>query len=205
MPIRLGSLLSWGAFLAILADDLNSGKWFVDEDTNDLKLREFKTTRVEPSYFDILRWRMDQKHGRTAKTAAKRKSGVPGGTASPGGSPYSSPADANGDTRGRSLQRLSSPSPLVSPARVGFGKSSALARVAEESGQADPKLITNGIKEDKLVEVETPKAQNDTKSTTQHDAAPETNGKESSSSKTEGDLINGHIEDIDGGMKTIEI
>ncbi|KAI0434507.1 putative 1,3-beta-glucan protein [Xylaria sp. FL1042] len=196
---------SWGAFLAILADDLNSGKWFVDEDTNELKLREFKTTRVEPSYFDILRWRMDQKHGRTAKTVAKRKSGVPGSAASPGGSPYSSPVDANGDVRGRTLQRLSSPSPLVSPARVGFGKPSALARVAEESGQAEPKLVTNGIKEDKLVEVETPNLESNAQSATNQVIAPEVKGKEPSSVKREADLVNGHADDIEEAMKTIEI
>ncbi|KAI1363573.1 putative 1,3-beta-glucan protein [Xylaria arbuscula] len=195
---------SWGAFLGILADDLSSGKWFVDEDTNELKLREFKTTRVEPSYFDILRWRMDQKHGRTAKNMAKRKSGVPS-AASPGGSPYSSPVDA--DVRGRTLQRLSSPSPLVSPARVGgFGKSSALARVAEESGQAEPKLVTNGIREDKLVEVETPRPlENDVLSGTNQDAMPEAKGKHTSLTKKETDLVNGHTDDIEGGMKTIEI
>ncbi|KAI1352500.1 putative 1,3-beta-glucan protein [Xylaria sp. FL0043] len=196
---------SWGAFLAILADDLNSGKWYVDEDTNELKLREFKTTRVEPSYFDILRWRMDQKHGRTAKSVAKRKSGVPGSAASPGGSPYSSPVDANGDVRGRTLQRLSSPSPLVSPARLGFGKSSALARVAEESGQTEPKLVTNGIKEDKLVEVETPRPESDTQSTTTQVNEPAVKGKASSSVQREADLVNGHADDIEGTMKTIEI
>ncbi|KAI1175436.1 putative 1,3-beta-glucan protein [Nemania sp. FL0916] len=196
---------SWGAFLAILADDLSSGKWFVDEDTNDLKLREFKTTRVEPSYFDILRWRMDQKHGRTAKTVAKRKSGMSAGTASPGGSPYSSPVDANGDVRGRSLQRLSSPSPLVSPARMGFGKSSTLARVAEEAGQQDPKLVTNGIKVDKLVEVETPKAHSDAKLISSQDGASDTNGEGPSTSRTDGDLLNGSTDGIEGGMKTIEI
>ncbi|TGJ82265.1 hypothetical protein E0Z10_g6502 [Xylaria hypoxylon] len=196
---------SWGAFLAILADDLNSGKWFVDEDTNELKLREFKTTRVEPSYFDILRWRMDQKHGRTAKTVGKRKSGVPGSAASPGGSPYFSPVDANGDVRGRTLQRLSSPSPLVSPARGGFGKPSALARVAEESGHAEPKLVMNGIKEDKLVEVETPKAEGYVKSATKQGDVLEANGKEPSSPKTETNLINSHTDDVEGGMKTIEI
>ncbi|KAI1310034.1 putative 1,3-beta-glucan protein [Xylaria venustula] len=195
---------SWGAFLAIVADDLNSGKWFVDEDTNELKLREFKTTRVEPSYFDILRWRMDQKHGRTAKSVAKRKSGVPGNAASPGGSPYSSPVDANGDARGRTLQRLSSPSPLVSPARVGFGKSSALARVAEESGHSEPKLVTNGIKEDKLVEVETPRVENNAQSATQ-DVAPEVKGKQFMSPTREADSINGHLDDVEGAMKTIEI
>ncbi|GAP89088.1 hypothetical protein SAMD00023353_0902580 [Rosellinia necatrix] len=197
---------SWGSFLAILADDLNSGKWFVDEDTNELKLREFKTSRVEPSYFDILRWRMDQKHGRTAKATAKRRSGVPAGAAaSPGGSPYSGPVDANGDTRGRSLQRLSNPSPLVSPARLGFGKSSALGRVTEESGNTEPKLVTNGIKEDKLVEIETPRSQDDGNSATKQEGAAEAKGKESSPSKTEGSLINGHAENIEEGMKTIEI
>jgi len=78
---------SWAHFLAVVADDLNSGKWYVDEETNELKLREFKTTRVEPNYFDILRWRQDQKYGRRV---AKRKSVVPGGSASPtgSGSPY---------------------------------------------------------------------------------------------------------------------
>lgn len=195
---------SWGVFLALLADDLNSGKWFVDEDTSELKLREFKTTRVEPSYFDILRWRMDQKYGRTAKSTAKRRSGVPGGAASPGGSPYSSPVDGNGDVRGRSLQRLSTPSPLVSPARIGFGKSSALARVAEESVNLEPKLVTNGIKEAKLVEVETPKTENDAKAAVQQSDA-KAKAKESSQSKTEGGLADGRVDDIEGGMKTIEI
>jgi hypothetical protein len=196
---------SWGAFLAVLADDLNSGKWFVDEDTNELKLREFKTTRVEPSYFDILRWRMDQKHGRTAKSAAKRRSGVPGVPGSPGGSPYSSPIDANGDARGRSLQRLNSPSPLVSPARLGFGKSSALARVAEEAGHPEPKLVTNGLKEAKLVEVETPKTEHDPKYAVKQDDMPDAKGKDPSPLTMETDLINGSADDIEEGMKTIEI
>jgi cell wall assembly regulator SMI1 len=196
---------SWAAFLAVFADDLNSGKWFVDEDTNELKLREFKTTRVEPSYFDILRWRMDQKYGRTAKSAAKRRSGVPGGIGSPGGSPYSGPVDANGEARGRTLQRLNSPSPLVSPARLsGFGKPSPLARVAEEAGHPEPVLVTNGIKEAKLVEVETPNSDGP-KSETVQDGVPDVKGKEPSPLKTEADLLNGHKDDIEGGMRTIEI
>lgn len=196
---------SWASFLAILADDLNSGKWFVDEDTNDLKLREFKTSRVEPSYFDILRWRMDQKHGRTAKVVAKRKSGVPAGAMSPGGSPYSGPVDGSGDVRGRSLQRLSNPSPLVSPARASFVKPSALPRVAEETGQAEPKLATNGIKEDKLVEVETPKTQDESSLVAKQDDAAEVQVKEAAPLRTESDLINGHTDNIEEGMKTIEI
>ena len=118
---------SWAAFLALVADDLNSGKWFIDEDTNELKLREFKSTRVEPSYFDILRWRMDQKYGRRM---AKRKSVVPGAAASPtgSGSPYASPTEPNGEPRGRPLQRLSASSPLASQNVFKLGDSSYRSR-----------------------------------------------------------------------------
>ena len=158
---------SWAALLAIVADDLNSGKWFVDEETNELKLREFKKARVEPAYFEILRWRMDQKYGRRA--AAKRKSVVPGaagaavGAISPtgSGSPYSSPTEPNGDLRGRPLQRLSLNTPISSPVRSGYGKSSPLAQVAEEGGALEI-TIPNGLDtREKLVEVETPRPSGD--------------------------------------------
>ncbi|KAI1076308.1 cell wall assembly and cell proliferation coordinating protein [Whalleya microplaca] len=190
---------SWGAFLALVADDLNSGKWFVDEDNGELKLREFKTTRVEPPYFDILRWRMDQKHGRGAKAAAKRKSMAPGGATSPGGSPYASPTDSNGEARGRTLQRLSSPSPLGSPNRPGFGKSSPLARVAEEPALSGAGL--NGAQKNKLVEVETPRQSDES---SKRESVPETKGKESTPPKAE--LANGKLNaELEEGMKTIEI
>ncbi|CAJ2508033.1 Uu.00g092190.m01.CDS01 [Anthostomella pinea] len=195
---------SWGAFLAILADDMNSGKWYVDDDTGELKLREFKSTRVEPPYFDILRWRMDQKHGRTAKSAAKRKSNITGGATSPGSSPYASPADANGEARGRSLHRLSSPSPLVSPARPGFGRSSPLAKVTEEGGFPEPTIVANGIKQPRLVEVETPLSSSDTQAP-KFPTGAETQGKEPSSSKGENGLLNGHSDELEEAMKTIEI
>lgn len=153
---------SWAHFLAIVADDLNSGKWFVDEETHELKLREFKETRVEPPYFSILRWRMDQKHGRTA---AKRRSRVPppNRTASPAGSgpssPYAGPADpSNPEPRGRSMQRLSGSSPLASP-RPGLGKPSPLARVTEETSL--PELEDGTLKPPNLVELETPRPSED--------------------------------------------
>ncbi|KAF6828168.1 glucan synthesis regulatory protein [Colletotrichum musicola] len=159
---------SWAHFIAMVADDLGSGKWFVDEETNELKLREFKETRVEPPYFGILRWRMDQKYGRRA---AKRRSVVPQNRAgSPAGSgansPYTSSSptgtEPNGETRGRSMQRLGGTSPIASPIRPAYGKSSPLARVAEETPVPD--LQTNGlnIKPAKLVEVETPRPSEDT-------------------------------------------
>ncbi|KAI0379867.1 cell wall assembly and cell proliferation coordinating protein [Hypomontagnella monticulosa] len=195
---------SWGAFLAVVADDLNSSKWFVDEDTNELKLREFKTTRVEPPYFDILRWRMDQKHGRSAKVVAKRKSVALGGATSPGGSPYASPTDANGEARGRTLQRLSSPSPLGSPSRPGFGKSSPLARVAEESTLPSPKLNTNGVAQPKLVEVETPRPSDEVNQIPKLSAVAEANGKDLTPLKAT--PTNGNVtKELEEGMKTIEI
>jgi len=154
---------SWGAFLALVADDLNSGKWFVDEDTNELKLREFKETRIEPAYFNILRWRMDQKYGRRA---AKRASMVrpQGHGDSPRGSrsasPYASPVEANGDVRGRSMQRLSGSSPLVSPMRPMKGKA-PLSRVTEES--TIPEIPSAEIEPSQLVEVETPRGSEESK------------------------------------------
>ncbi|KAL7625645.1 Cell wall assembly regulator [Parahypoxylon ruwenzoriense] len=196
---------SWAHFLAIVADDLNSGKWFVDEDTNELKLREFKTTRVEPPYFDILRWRMDQKHGRSARVIAKRRSVVLGGATSPGGSPYVSPSDGNGEHRGRTLQRLSSPSPLGSPVRPGFGKPSPLARVAEETPVSESHLNTNGVKQPKLVEVETPRPSDEMKQDSKSPvAAAESKGKDSTPPKAA--TVNGDSEqELEEGMKTIEI
>jgi len=148
---------SWSSFLAIVADDLGSGRWFVEEDSGELKLREFKKTRVEPGYFDILRWRMDQKFGRTAN---KRRSNAPG-TASPSGSasPYTSPTDPNEVARGRSMQRISNISPMPSPIRPGYGKPSPLARVAEAEEAHAPLVIntSNLVKPPKLVEVDTPR------------------------------------------------
>ena len=199
---------SWGAFLAIVADDLNSGKWFIDEDSNELKLREFKSTRVEPPYFDILRWRMDQKNGRGAKATAKRRSMIAppagGSVVSPGGSPYASPAD--GEPRGRSLQRLSSPSPLTSPA-PGFGKASPLAKVTEEAAAAsDAAGAANGINSATLVEVETPPGEEDGATDLKSATAGESKGKESSASKPESPTANGKLADkLADDMKTIEI
>ncbi|KAK4152630.1 glucan synthesis regulatory protein [Chaetomidium leptoderma] len=149
---------SWAAFLGVVADDLGSRRWFVDEDSGELKLREFKQARVEPAYFDILRWRMDQKYGRTAN---KRKSMAPGASSrSAPNSPYTNPTtEPNGEHRGRSMQRPPSAiSPMPSPIRPGYGKPSPLARVTEEAGGASP---TAGKAGEKLVEVDTPRQSNE--------------------------------------------
>lgn len=151
---------NWASLLALVADDLNSGKWFVDEDTNELKLREFKKSRVEPSYFDILRWRMDQKFGRRGP---KKKTAAPGSTSPASvGSPYASPVvESSTEHRGRPLQRLSTNiSPMASPIRhPGYGKSSPLARVTEEGSSSLGIKMPDGGQplKDKLVEVDTPR------------------------------------------------
>ncbi|KAI9793415.1 MAG: Cell wall assembly regulator [Peltula sp. TS41687] len=126
---------SWSAFLAMVADDLAGQKWFVDEETGELKLREFKSNAVEPGYLDILRWRMDQKYGRKVPrrrpmrpmTVSLNTSGH-GKSISPHGSP-----DGTEFERGRSMHRFAGghqamPSPKIRPA-----KSSPLAKVAEEA------------------------------------------------------------------------
>ncbi|KAL9635305.1 MAG: hypothetical protein Q9164_003542 [Protoblastenia rupestris] len=158
---------SWSAFLAMVADDLQSGKWFVDEETQELKLREFKTTTVEPAYLDILRWRMDQKYGR--KGPRRRPGPGPGSPehANPTtGSPYGSPTEE----RGRSPQRVpnrGAHSSLASPSG-GVGKPSPLSIVSEQNAVAKVRTGGNANKdplaqetaaserEGNLVELQTP-------------------------------------------------
>lgn len=128
---------SWAAFLAMVADDLGGDKWFVDDETQELKLREFpNTTTVEPGYLDILRWRTDQKYGRKMP---RRRPAKPmsvklhphGHHHGKGGSPYGSP-EATEFERGRSMQRFAGAS-TGSGSKARQAKSSPLAKVAEEA------------------------------------------------------------------------
>ncbi|KAF5711671.1 glucan synthesis regulatory [Fusarium globosum] len=196
---------SWAAFLAVVADDLNSGKWYVDEETNELKLREFKETRVEPSYFSILRWRMDQKYGRRA--ASNRRSMGPKPN-SPLGSRSSSPYGSggeNGEPRGRSMQRLSGSSPLASPRPgAGYGKATPLSKVTEET--TIPELADAYIQPEKLVEVESPRQSQDSKTPKVTTSIPRVDSdllkvEEEPSPKANGKKP----EVVDESMKTIEI
>ncbi|KAJ5169146.1 Glucan synthesis regulatory protein [Penicillium canariense] len=160
---------SWAAFLAAFADDLCSGKAVVDEETNEMKLKEFKSQNVEPSYLEILRWRADQKYGRRAP----RRRGPNGlganasGKSSSRDSPYGSPTRA--DERGRSPHRFSKGS-AQSP-KTPFGVSSPLARVTEETsstvGPAGPTISEDPREHNKeaeqmedLMEVATPQISN---------------------------------------------
>ncbi|KAK5121884.1 hypothetical protein LTR85_004455 [Meristemomyces frigidus] len=151
---------SWSAFLATVADDMSTDKWFIDEDSAELKLREFKQTGVEPAYIDILRWRADQKYGR--KKAARRSLKINSNIAGSGQnnlSPYASPTSAS-DDRGRSPNRMSNgKQPATSSPRAHVG--SPLARVTEEPQPL--KLDTSADstaarKLEKLVSVDTPQS-----------------------------------------------
>jgi cell wall assembly regulator SMI1 len=153
---------SWAAFLAMVADDIESEKVIVDEETQELKLKEFKAPGVEPAYLDILRWRMDQKYGRRG---SKRKpvNGLhlnTGGHSSNGGSPYDSPVE----DRGRSPHRFSSRGPPHSSSpRGAMGTKSPLSQVSEETVRpmnlhevTEPSRLSQSEKSETLIEAATP-------------------------------------------------
>jgi len=73
---------SWAHFLAMVADDMQSPHWSVDEDSGDLKLKDPRAPRSEPSYMEILRVRNERKYGR-------RRPMRPGSR--PGSNPSSAP------------------------------------------------------------------------------------------------------------------
>lgn len=127
---------SWAHFLSIVADDITSSKVIVDEESGEMKLKEFKTETVEPSYMDILRWRADQKYGRRGSAGRRRSQGPPGlntnvAGANGRGSPYGSPTV---EERGRSPHRFS----RVASGSPRHGVGSPLARVQEEIAQPQP-------------------------------------------------------------------
>jgi cell wall assembly regulator SMI1 len=210
---------SWAHFLAMVADDLNSGKWFVDEENHELKLREFKDSRVEPAYFSILRWRMDQKYGRRAPPNAKRRSVMSpprrtSPTSSRSVSPYASPVEP------------STASPLQSATRLGFPKPSPLSQVAEENGAGgggSGALSPGNSKPNKLVEVDTPRPSEDANALKLSSFAPTvpsevsptvSNGKEKEKDPQDEALAAAAsatatptepAEEADDGMKTIDI
>ncbi|KAJ5126260.1 hypothetical protein N7526_008437 [Penicillium atrosanguineum] len=133
---------SWAAFLATFADDLCSGKVIVDEETNELRLKEFKSQSVNPPYLEVLRWRTDQKYGRRPPRRRPNGPGANGsGNRNSKDSPYGSPTRA--EERGRSPNRFPNRGPAQSP-KTPFGMSSPLARVTEETsspiGTAGPAI-----------------------------------------------------------------
>lgn len=175
---------SWSAFLATLADDMHTDKWFIDEDTKELKLREFPKQGVEPAYIDILRWRSDQKYGRRPPKKRPLRINSNVSPSMNGFSPYGSPTK---EDRGRSPQRFANgKAPMHNSSPRGHGGvGSPLARVTEESSPinttSQPLSIDTSI---------------DTKSTEKLISAIDTprldKGKDKADSPT---LPNGEIED----------
>ena len=151
---------SWAAFLAMVADDMSSEKVFVDEETQELKLREFKAASVEPGYLDILRWRMDQKYGRKDPRRKPVNLVLHGHPGSNGASPYNSPTE----DRGRSPVRFSNGSQMSSSPRRSIGRPSPLAQVSVDGVAPKPVHVKSALAietaasgpNSKLVEVETP-------------------------------------------------
>ena len=163
---------SWSHFLGVVADDLTSDRVVVDEDTGEMKLKEFKTENIEPAYMEILRWRADQKYGRKAPVKKQQPLGLNTNVngVNNRGSPYGSPGGGD-DSRGRSPQRFSRGT--SSPRHNAIG--SPLARVTEEGGSgshssrsggdvvrdfADGEEGTLAGKLEKLVDAPTPIDQN---------------------------------------------
>ena len=130
---------SWAAFLAMVADDIGSEKVFVDEDSQELKLKEFKAEGVEPAYLDILRWRMDQKYGRRGGGGPRKRApnGINpggGGGGSRRGSPYGSPTEE----RGRSPIRFPGRGPGTQSPRGAMGMPSPLSKASDETVRPTP-------------------------------------------------------------------
>ncbi|RPB00110.1 cell wall assembly and cell proliferation coordinating protein [Choiromyces venosus 120613-1] len=65
---------SWAHFLAMVADDLASPHWWVDEETQELKLKDPRAPRSEPPYMEILRVRNERKYGRRRISVRKSMS-----------------------------------------------------------------------------------------------------------------------------------
>lgn len=113
---------SWGAFLSMVADDMESPHWYVDEETNELKLKDPRAPRREPGYLDILRVRNMQKYKRLPR---KQTSGQAGASA-----PCSPSSPSGSKDRGRTQStnsRHSSPGTSLQPPK------SRLSRVNEEA------------------------------------------------------------------------
>ncbi|KAK5077154.1 Cell wall assembly regulator [Lithohypha guttulata] len=157
---------SWAHFLATVADDITSSKVVVDDESGEMKLKEFRTENVEPAYMDILRWRADQRYGRRGSATGRRKSQGPPGlntnvaNVNGRGSPYGSPTL---EERGRSPHRFA----RTASGSPRHGMSSPLARVQEEIAHPQPVRpggdtvrdfanVIESRRADKLVDAPTP-------------------------------------------------
>lgn len=85
---------SWAHFLAMVADDMQSPHWYVDEENAELKLKDPKAPKSEPGYMEILRVRNERKYGRRRMRRPGSRPGSKPGSAP--GSPHLSALSSNG-------------------------------------------------------------------------------------------------------------
>lgn len=135
---------SWGHLLAMVADDMASKHWYVDEETQELKVKDPRAPRSEPSYMDILRVRNERKYGRKRfppRRPISRPSSKPG---SAPGSPHLS-AVANGHRSSGLTRPPKEPSNLsdnhLKPPSKKAAKA-ALRSVTEEPSKPSPPTTT---------------------------------------------------------------
>lgn len=134
---------SWAAFLANVADDLESPHWYV-EDEGELRLKDPKSPRAEPTYLQILRVRCERKYGRKFRP----RPGPPPGhrmsqnPTSPGGGQgqFLTPPQGGRGGRSKDTTKLHHPTPKPLP-RV-LEEVAAGGPTAEEKGKAP--ILVNG-------------------------------------------------------------
>lgn len=125
---------SWAHFLAMVADDMASPHWYVDEETQDLKLKDPRAPRSEPGYMDILRVRNERKYGRRrfSRGPPPRPGSVPGsprGTMTPPNAFNSTNGSRGGLTRPPKEENTMSNNHLKPPSKK---SAKPLRSVAEE-------------------------------------------------------------------------
>lgn len=123
---------SWSHFLATVADDMAGSHWYVDEETQDLKLKDPKAPRSEPGYMDILRVRNERKFGKRRLSRGPPPgsgTGSPRGTMSPPNVLNSTNGARGGLTRPPKEEKNLSDNHLKPPTKK---SSKPLRSVAEE-------------------------------------------------------------------------
>ncbi|BFZ62374.1 Cell wall assembly regulator [Saitoella coloradoensis] len=119
---------SWGSLLAGVADELDGGKWSIEEETGELRLRG--AFDHEDHYFDVLKARLRRREKRRTMQSSDKRASVNGaGNAPRLMSPTASPAI------GHKLARVSEEAESAS-ASAGVSAASMLESKAESAARA---------------------------------------------------------------------
>lgn len=149
---------SWAAFLAMVADDLESPHWYVEEESGELRLRDPKAPKYEPTYMEILRVRCEKKYGRRMRR--RPGSSGPGSPASGRNTPTSGflspPSNQSRSSRGKE-STLHHPKPIPLPQLLeedGLESKvdSAPNGSSRKSNETSPEVIASSLQEISLEE-----------------------------------------------------